>query len=499
MSKYIDRVLNRFSMYTVVSISLLILFAAAVVMSLLGQIAYSPLEMIASAIVLLGSVYLVSLLCGLLFGVRIQAESSFITGMILALIFTPTLELAGLATLAAVGAFAGASKFLLAWKGRHIFNPVAAGAFIASVLGIAFASWWVATPPLFIFILIPAFLILYKTRRLEMGAVFLLVATALLFVVFAGYGLEPLESAELLLSWPLLFFAGFMLSEPLTMPAKKSQQIIEAVLVGILFAVPLSFGSFEMTPVLALLIGNLYAFLVSHRRSIMLEFQEMIPLTPTSYELVFKPLKPVHYEAGQYMELTLHHPGKDFRGIRRVFSITSAPGDDTIRFGIKFYEPSSTFKKALHTLKKGDRVPATSVNGDFVLPRNADQPLLLIAGGIGITPFIGQLRWLLKQKQTRDILMVYAVASKAELAYLSVLKAAGIKVLVVSNDPGASSGNIKAITAPFVSAEVLKEHVPDIAQRKAYVSGPPGLITAVKPALRKLKVAGLKTDYFTGY
>ena len=185
MSNYIDRVLNRFSMYTVVSISLLILFAAAIVVSLLGQLAYSPLEMIASAIVLLGTVYLSSLLCGLLFGVKIHAESSFITGMILALIFTPTLELAELATLAAVGIFAGASKFLLAWKGRHIFNPVAAGAFIASVLGVAFASWWVATPPLFIFILIPAFMILYKTRRLLMGGIFLLVGSIVVGAILA--------------------------------------------------------------------------------------------------------------------------------------------------------------------------------------------------------------------------------------------------------------------------------------------------------------------------
>lgn len=499
MSNYIDRVLNRFSMYTVVSISLLILFAAAIVMSLLGQLAYSPLEMIASAIVLLGTVYLSSLLCGLLFGVKIHAESSFITGMILALIFTPTIELAELATLAAVGIFAGASKFLLAWKGRHIFNPVAAGAFIASVLGVAFASWWVATPPLFIFILIPAFMILYKTRRLLMGGIFLLVATIILLIVFAGYGLEPLESAELLLSWPLLFFAGFMLSEPLTMPAKKSQQIVEAILVGILFAVPLSIGSIEMTPILALLIGNLYAFLVSHRHSIQLEFQKMEQLTSTSYELVFKPLTPLTYEAGQYMELTLHHLGKDFRGIRRVFSITSAPGDETIRFGVKFYEPSSTFKKALRNLKKGDRLSATSVNGDFLLPKNIKTPLLFIAGGIGVTPFIGHIRWLLKQKQRRDVVVVYAVASHAELAYMTLLKAAGVKVIVVANDPGVSSDQVTAVSAPFVSVDLLQKHVPDIARRAAYLSGPPGLITALKPALRSLKVASLKTDYFTGY
>lgn len=499
MSKYIDKLLNRFSMYTVVSISLLILFAAAAVLALFGQIAYSPLAMVASAVVLVGATYVVGWLCGKLFGVRIHAESSFITGMILALIFTPTLTLGGLVTLAAVGAFAGASKFLLAWKGRHIFNPVAAGAFVASVLGIAYASWWVATPPLFIFILIPAFLILYKTRRLLMGGVFLAVTIVLLLIVFATFGLGFIESLVLLLSWPLLFFAGFMFSEPLTMPARRHHQVIEAVLVAFLFAIPLSIGSFEMTPVLALLIGNAYAFIVSHRRSLQLEFVNMVALTPTSYELIFKPLVPVRYEAGQYMELTLHHPGKDFRGIRRVFSITSAPGDEMIRFGIKFYEPSSTFKRALYRLKAGDVVPVTSVNGDFVLPRRVDAPLLFVAGGIGITPFISQLRWLMKRKLPRDIVVVYAISSKEDLAYRDVLEESGVKVIIVSANPGESSGNLTAVTAPFISADILKDHVPNITARHAYVSGPPGLINAVKPALRRLRVTSLKTDYFTGY
>lgn len=488
-------------MYTVVSISLIVLFVVTITLSLLGEIAYSPWQLFASAIVLLGSTYLASALFGWLFRTHIQAESSFITGMILTFIMTPTVTFEGLAVLAAVGALAGASKFLFAWMGRHIFNPVAAGVFIASLFGLAYASWWVATPPLFIFILIPTLLILYKTRRLAMGAVFALVATAVLFVVFAGYGLDVAQSAALLLSWPLLFFLGFMLTEPMTMPAKLWQQVIYAALVGVLFATPFSVGPFEMTPITALLIGNLFAFIVSRREGIRLTFVKRQKLTPTTDELVFRSDTPIRYEAGQYMELTVPHPKKDFRGIRRMFSVTSASNDQQVTFGVKYYEPSSTFKKALRQLKPLQRIHATSVNGDFTAPRNHQQPVVYVAGGIGVTPFISHLRDANKRALPRDTVLIYAVNSVDEIAYEDVLVASGARVVIVTPDEKTPLPvkNWERVIAPYVNEAVLKEVLKDVSARVAYASGPPAMVNVVAPLLKSLGAKQVKTDYFIGY
>ena len=69
-----------------------------------------------------------------LFRVRPHSESSLITGLLLYFLFWPTcsvrLRRRGLAGVALACVLASASKYALAWRGRHIFNPAAAGAFI---------------------------------------------------------------------------------------------------------------------------------------------------------------------------------------------------------------------------------------------------------------------------------------------------------------------------------------------------------------------------------
>src|SRR5690606_31584173 len=112
-----------------------------------------------------------------------------------------------------------------------------------------------------------------------------------------------------------------------------------------LFALPISFAGFEMTPALALVAGNIMAATFASRQAITLTLKKRRALTPTTEELIFTPNEPIHFTAGQYMEIQVPHKKKDLRGLRRSFSITSVPGEDEVRFGIKYYEPSSSFKK----------------------------------------------------------------------------------------------------------------------------------------------------------
>jgi len=499
--KQLTNLLNRYSMYKVVSGALTILFVIALALSFAGLIAYSPLAMFVSLLVIGFAVYLTSLLFGYLFSVRIHAESSFITGMILFFVFTPTLDVSKLAILFLVGMIAGASKFLLVYRGRHMFNPVALAAFAISLTGLAYASWWVATPVLVVPTFILGFAILQKTRRVPSSGTFMGVATVLLIIVLMLQGESFGQSALLWLSWPILFLSSFMLTEPLTLPQKKWQTVVEAVIVAILFAIPLHIGDFSTSPAFALLVGNLVAFGFSRRRSIKLAFKAQRQLTPTTIEFIFTPSRPLQYEAGQYVEIMVPAKKDDFRGSRRSFSITSAPGEDTLRLGIKFYEPSSTLKKALRELKAGNMIQATGISGDFTLPKDARAPLLYIAGGIGITPFISHLQQLKQANQVRDIVLLYSVSSIAELAYKDVLIAAGIKVCVVTKSEELlklPAGWVH-INESYISQETLLTHVPDASSRHAYISGPPAMIDGTKKHLRVLRAQHVKTDYFIGY
>jgi len=488
-------------MYKVVSGALTILFIIALTFSFLGLLAFSPLAMIVSLLVIGFSVFLTTLLFGLLFNVKVHTESSYITGVILFFMFSPTLELAGLAILVLIGMIAGASKFLLVYKGRHIFNAAAIAAVIIGFTGLTHATWWVGTPILVVPTFLLGFAILQKTRRVASSGTFLGLASILVIAMLLIEGATLSESLVLWLSWPILFFSSFMLTEPLTLPKKKWQTIIVAVVAAVLFAIPIHIGDFTTSPALALVIGNLVAFGFSRRRAIKLKFVEQKQLTPTTTEFVFTPSHTLHHEAGQYIEIMVPAKKDDLRGNRRSFSITSAPGEETLRLGIKFYEPSSVLKQILRQLQKGAIIPTTGINGDFTLPKDAATPLFYVAGGIGITPFISHVQHLMRTKQARDTVLFYSISNISELAYKDILVQSGIKVFVItkSDETIQLPTGWTHINEPFITQTTLSDNVADLASRTAFISGPPLMIDGTKKHLKKLGVERIKTDYFIGY
>jgi ferredoxin-NADP reductase len=496
----IDQFLNQLSMYRLLSVALSTVWVVALCLSLFGRLEYSPLELIAGAAVLILSAYGFNVLFGWLFKVRTHNESSFITALILFFLFSPSINLPDLAALALVAMIAMATKYVLAVKGRHVFNPAAAGAVIVGVVGVTYATWWVATPTLLPITLLFAFLILYKTRRLTLGAIFLAAAVPLIVTVSMLNGQSLLSAVSSLLSWPLLFFVGFMLSEPLTLPPRRWQRYLVGVIVAVLFAVPLSIGGISSSPALALVIGNLIAFTFTQRKHLQLTFKERRWLSPSSEEYVFETSQPLAFTAGQYMEITVPHTHKDGRGIRRVFSIVTTPGESIVRFGIKMYEQPSTFKKALHNIQPGTTIDATGIGGDFVLPKDTSVPLLFVAGGIGITPFISHLRSMQDANQAKNVVLIYAASSVKELAYADIIEASGIRVIVIANSSSTTKNhNWTMIDAQRITDDHIATFVPDLSNRYAYISGPPQMVDSTKALLKRMQAKHITCDYFTGY
>ena len=484
-------------MYTLVGIGLFALIVIAAILAAFGQLSFSPLALVATLAVFSTFTYTASLLIGKLYGVSAHLRSSFITAAILTLIFTPTLEIQPLIHYAFIGLLAAASKFILTYKGRHIFNPAAIAAFIAGVLGIQYASWWIGTPMLAIPVAIAGFLVLYKTRHLALGGIFLLISIPL--ITLSGFlNGETLTSALSLsvLSWPILFFVGFMLSEPLTLPPHRWQQLTIAAVVAIIFSLPFHLGDFNSSPQFALIVGNLLVLILAfkQRGGIVLTLKERKNITPTTQEYTFTTTRPTQFEAGQYIELHLPLPltKEDIRGSRRSFSMTNAPGSKEIKLGIKFYSPSSSFKTVLQTLPVGSTLTTTGTQGDFTLPKDTTQKLLFIAGGIGITPFISHIAS--THNNPRDITLLYFIRNPEEAAYKQQLEKSGITVHYFV----AESANAPFNLGPYITDEILQKYAPDLKDRAVYISGPPVMVSAAKSLVKPI-AKSVKTDYFSGY
>jgi ferredoxin-NADP reductase len=195
------------------------------------------------------------------------------------------------------------------------------------------------------------------------------------------------------------------------------------------------------------------------------------------------------------MELTVPHANADSRGTRRVFSIASAPATDgSIRVGLRVPEDASSFKRALAALPPGAQITATMVAGDFTLPADPAEPLVLVAGGIGITPFVGQLA----QHPRRDAVLVYAPGS--EPAYLDELAATGVPVVLVSHQrPAILPPNWTFVQGGRITEQILHGTVPDISRRAGFVSGPPQMVRELARTLRVLDARSVRTDAFSGY
>jgi ferredoxin-NADP reductase len=501
MRRWLDSVTGRVTMYRLVLLVLLAIAVLAIGLSLLGQLAFAPLDLLATAVVAVAASAVSSWLFALAFRVRPHPESSLITGLLLFFLFYPSTAAADLLGVAAAAVVASASKYLLALRGRHIFNPAAIGAFVVSLLGLNVAVWWVATGVLLPLVALGAFLVLYRSRRLALGATFVVIA-ALIVVLRLLAGGQDAGGALVttFTSFPLVFLAGFMLSEPLTLPPRRWQQLIVAALVAVLFAVPFSFGPIFSTPELALLVGNVVAFAFGQRRGIRLRYLGRRQLTPRTWELAFDPVRPVSHAPGQYVELTVPHRA-DFRGSRRVFSISSPPSPDgPLTVALSVPEKPSSFKRTFLELEPGATVRATGVGGDFTLPRDTGVPLLLIAGGIGITPFASQLAHDRATGVDRDVVVVYAVRDNAETGYADLLETAGVRVVLVSpSEPEVLPPGWSWAGSGRITGELLAASVPDLPDRRAFVSGPPSLVADMRAALRSRGVRRVTADYFSGY
>jgi ferredoxin-NADP reductase/Na+-translocating ferredoxin:NAD+ oxidoreductase RnfD subunit len=499
----IDDVLNEVTMYRLLIYGLSLFAAVALVLAGLGSLSLSLSGLLVSFGVLSVVCYGANYLLAKAWGAITNHESALITTLILFFILPPATTAAKALAIGLTGLLAIAAKYMLAWRYKHIFNPAAFGAFLVGVLGLVHTSWWIGSSLLWPMTLIVGLLIVRKVRRFSLVTSFALtsvVVTAGMAVVHHTALWPSLKPA--LIASPLIFLGTIMLTEPSTMPPDRRKQMIFGGLVGALYSLHYSLGSFAIYPETALLLGNIYAFAVSNRAKWNLVLKDVEAQSSRVRNFVFTPDKPITFRPGQYMEWTLPGVSFDQRGNRRTFTIASSPTEDTVQLGAKFYEPSSAFKKVLSRLQPGDRIVAGQVAGSFYLPEDQAQKLLFIAGGIGITPFRSMLKYLLDRDEQRDIILLYFVATPEEISYRKILKAAqdkGVKIVPIVSAAAAAPGWQGAVGHP--SKELFEQYVPDLKERRVYISGPNAMVKGVKRVVQQTGIprSAIVTDYFSGY
>ncbi|RIX27777.1 FAD-dependent oxidoreductase [Amnibacterium setariae] len=489
----LDRLVGRVTMYRLVVLVLLVIAAAALVASLAGVLAFPPLGLGAALAVALVVGWGSNRLFAAIRRIRPHAESGVITGLLGFFLFLPIADPRALGALALAIAVANLSKYVLVIRGRHVANPIAIGAVVVLLTGISGATWWVATPVLLPFVLVGGALVVRRAGAWDLALPVLLIALPGTAIRLLATG-SPVGTAlwTAVASYPFLFLAAFMLSEPLTAPPRRWQRILVSALVGVLSLIPLRVGYVGLTPEVALVLANVVAFAFGQRRRMRLVLDRRAAHAGGVEDLRFTSERPLTFRPGQYLELSLPHARQDLRGARRAFSPASAPGS-AVRIVTRQAERPSSFKRALTAVAPGEAVAVSVLAGDFLPPRDRGAPVVWLAGGVGVTPFLAMA----EAESDRDAVLVWRLHEGDDPAWAAEALA-HVRVLVV----GPASLPLPAgwqRLGERLDAAALAAAVPDLASRAGYAAGSPTWIGAARAAARRAGLRRLRTDRFLGY
>lgn len=501
--KFIDEFLDTITMYRLVLYYLILLLFVAFIFSAVGILHFNPFLIIFSATFLVVVSWAANKLFAITFGAPTNVESVYISALILALIITPPQSIRDVMFLFWAAILTMASKYVLAVRKKHLFNPVAIAVTITAVTLVGSASWWVGTLSMLPFELL-GLLIVRKIRRFDL--VFYFFATAIGTIVFftmlrGGDLFTALK--ETIVASSIFFFAFIMLTEPLTTPPTKKLQSMYGAFVGVLFAPQFHIGTLYTTPEIALVIGNLFSYIISPKTKIIATVLDKRQVGSDIVDFLFTPGKRFKFIPGQYMEWTLSHAKTDSRGNRRYFTIASSPTENTLRLGVRFSENGSSFKKALLSLQPNSQIVGSQISGDFILPKNKKQKLVFIAGGIGVTPFRSMIQYLIDMNEPRPIVVFYANKHANEIVYTDTFSQAqrqlGIKMVYTLTDQASIPPNWIGRVGR-IDANMIQQEVPDFKERIFYLSGPHAMIVAYEKVLKSMGVPKkhIKKDYFPG-
>lgn len=209
------------------------------------------------------------------------------------------------------------------------------------------------------------------------------------------------------------------------------------------------------------------------------------------------------FQAGQSINLTLvDPPEKDSKGSTRTFSLVSAPHEPFLEVATRLR--TSAFKRVLASLPPGAPLQFRGPGGKFTLPED-ERPVAMLAGGIGITPFMSMLRHLAHRGSAREVTLLYANRRLEDAAYLEELQALRrglpslhfVPTVTGSETPSASSGGERGA----IDRAMVARHVRDLPSQTFYVAGPPPMVSSLRATLLEAGVdaANVRIDEFYGY
>jgi benzoate/toluate 1,2-dioxygenase reductase subunit len=214
-------------------------------------------------------------------------------------------------------------------------------------------------------------------------------------------------------------------------------------------------------------------------------------LSDTTIAFTIARPKGLAFLPGQYVNIGV--PGSD---AVRAYSFSSAPQAETLSFLVRDIPGGRMSAWLGRTARPGDALTFTGPSGSFYL-RDVTRPLVFLAGGTGLAPFLSMLGHLDSAGSAHPVHLVYGVTNDADLVGIDLLEDYAARLgffsftTCVANE--ASAHARKGYVTAHLPVETLRGGDVDV-----YLCGPPSMVDAVRSWLAGLGIvpAGFHTEKF---
>lgn len=211
------------------------------------------------------------------------------------------------------------------------------------------------------------------------------------------------------------------------------------------------------------------------------------------------------YKAGQFIDITLLNPPEtDAEGNTRGFSISSAPEEPAIMVTTRLRD--TAFKRVLRKMPLKSEVRIEGPFGNLTLHKDAARPAVMLAGGIGITPFRSIIVNAAKEKLAHRIFLFYSNRSPEATAFLQEFQALetqnpNFKLIATMTEVEKSSPWKDEVG--MIDHKMLDRHLEAwySARPIYYIAGPPQMVRDLQAMLTNTGVDSedIRTEEFSGY
>ncbi len=235
----------------------------------------------------------------------------------------------------------------------------------------------------------------------------------------------------------------------------------------------------------------------------LLRVDKIITETPNVKTFRLRPVSgektmPFTFTPGQFLNVAFSIGGAR---MNRSYSISSSPTQrEYVDLTIKREPRGAVSRHIVDLLRVGDQFEVNGPVGRFTFDGTEADSIVLISGGVGITPMMSITRYLTALSWPHDIFFVYACRSPADFIFakdLAALQTANPKLHLIVTMEHPEGTDWQGLQGRL-TREMLRQTVPDIVLRRIHICGPPVMMDAVKAILTELKVPSeqVKTEDF---